>query len=145
MPLHQTFPGYSQQPGQQQMAAVVYGINADLGFTVPLTVTTVADSDSAVMLVAGFNSFMCITNPTGGGGTYTISWVHVDPQTGIDLFVRPIQAGVSPAADAIFTFGAFGVTTATMGGDVFIQGKIRLRAAAANVTFNNIRLWAGKR
>lgn len=146
MPLNVTFPAYSEGPNQQQLTGVQYGRNADLGYAVPLTVTTAADSDSASLIVVGYNSFMVLTDPTGGAGTYTLSWVHVDPTDSTTvLFVRQIQAGVSPASPSLFTFGAFGLTAPTTNGDVFHTGKLRLRAAGANVTFNNVRLWACKR
>lgn len=143
--LRSTFPGYSQQPSQQQMAAVAIGLNADLGYTVPLTVTVAADSDSALLIVVGFNSFMCMIDPAVSANTYTISWVHCDPDTGAVLFARQIQAAVGTGSPTLFSFGAFGQSTAVLSGDVFHSGKLRLRAAGGNVVVNNIRLWAGKR
>lgn len=147
MSLRSTFPGYSQEgQSQQQLAAVLYGIDADLGFTVPLAVTVGPNFDSAILVLPGLNSFMCETEPTGGGGTYTIAWVHCDPITPAqELFTRQIATGVSPAANALFTFGAFGLTAPSTNGDVFHTGKLRFTAATATVTFNHIRLWAGKR
>jgi hypothetical protein len=142
--LRATFPGYAQQPGQQDLAAVLYAKDAELGFAVPVTLTG-ASSDSSLLIVPGVNSFMAMVDVGASAATYTIQWLHCDPDTGAVLFTRQIATGQAAGTIILFPFGAYGAAAAGMLGDVFHSGILRLFSSGANITLNHLRLWAGKR
>jgi hypothetical protein len=112
----------------------------ELGFADPLVLGSGVSDTSDPILVGGYTGFMLTVENITGAGTVTISFNHLDPQTGVAVINRSIAAAISGPQTR--TFGAFSTV-----GAVDVYGTINLvfLANAATETITGIRLWGHTR
>ena len=108
----------------------------------PVAIVVGTPLDTIAINVLGFSIFMLGVDFSGALSNLAVSLAHLDPTTGTVFAVKAIQAGLTPQPD--FTVG-FGNGSGVLASDVFHLIKLRLVATVANVTVNNLFLWARSR